>query len=528
MPPLVATYHPPVTAPALPATIGRYEILGPLGRGAMGLVLLARDPNVDRELALKVMAPRELASDEKEQEELRQRFLQEARAAGRLNHPGIVMVHDSATDPATGWPYIAMELVVGRSLEQVLQERGALSATEVVAIGTQVAEALGYAHERGVIHRDVKPGNILIADDGRIKVTDFGIAKLASQSLTLTGHVMGSPFYMSPEQIRGDAVDGRTDLFSLGAVLYKAATGKLPFGGDSIATVAFKVVNIDHRPVDEAVTLPSSLVAVIDRCLAKDPDQRFQDGRQLAAALAGVHHQAAAGAGGAPAHHPRPPERTVAGSRDPQDGVLDGTIDLPAAEPAPTPAPAARGAAAGPVTAWALPPTTRTRLRMVIAGVAVAAVAALAAITSQMSGSRPELGDASPTAPPRRASAPDPLPPSAPPTPTPLPAARLELRFRSHLASGSLAVWVDGERVWLHQVEEVRNPMRRVAGQELRHILEVSAGDRTVEVRVTGRAAGRRIDAARSIVGSFPPDASRSLRVVLNPLTRNLDLEWGG
>jgi hypothetical protein len=479
-------------------------------------------PTSNRELAVKVMAAPHLASDDGEQEELRQRFLQEASAAGRLNHPGIVMVHDSATDPATGWPYIAMELVVGRSLEQVLHERGPLPVGEAVDIAIQVAEALAYAHERGVVHRDVKPGNILIGDDGRVKVTDFGIAKVASQSLTLTGHVMGSPFYMSPEQIRGDVVDGRSDLFSLGAMLYKSVTGNLPFSGDSIATVAFKVVNIDHRPADESVMLPGALVAVIDRCLAKDPAERFDDGAQLAAALATVRAELVGRVpeGASIARPARAPQgKPVAGPPAPSAGDrgLDGTLEVPATT----------AVARGRPPSEAHAGTTRPRWPLVLAGTAAVIVAALVVLDGGTEVSQPTPG-ASPAVGPRIAATPLAPAPTPAPTPTPIPTAHLQLRFRNHLASGTLAVWVDGERVWLHQVEEVRNPLRRAAGQELRHTLEVTAGEHTVEVRVSGRAAGRRIDTARRIAGTLTAESSRSLRVVLNPLTRNLELEWGG
>lgn len=319
----------------LPDRIGRYEIVSEIGRGAMGRVFLARDPNVDRAVALKVLAAPHLLGGEAAEEEARRRFLLEARAAGRLSHPGIVMVLDADSDPATGAPYIAMELVEGRSLESLLADYRRLSAARAVAIVVAAARALAYAHAQGIVHRDVKPTNILVADSGAVKLADFGIAKLpADQALTMPGSVLGSPYYMSPEQARGEPLDRRSDLFSLGSVLYRALTGVVPFGGDDIPAVLYKVAHVDPRPVRSRVLgLPPSLERLVERALAKERALRFQDGEEMGAALDAV---AAELRGEAPAPEAtRPPAGGAPGSvgrgpagaspRAPSAGVPRGT-----------------------------------------------------------------------------------------------------------------------------------------------------------------------------------------------------------
>lgn len=283
----------PATPERLPEKIHRYEILSELGRGAMGRVYLARDPNIDRRIALKVLAPRQLV-DPEEEEELRERFLREARAAGRLQHPGIVMVLDADTDPASSMLYIAMEWVDGRPLRHILRQEGPLPVPVALGLARRVAEGLAYAHRHHVVHRDIKPANLLVSRDGEVKISDFGIARLLSATLTHEGRTLGTPFYMSPEQVRGETADHRSDLFSLGIVLYECLTGVPPFAGDSLASVTYKILDVDPRPpalfrddVDEEV---GELVA---RALEKDPDHRFQSAQEMVAALAAVQRRPA-------------------------------------------------------------------------------------------------------------------------------------------------------------------------------------------------------------------------------------------
>ncbi|MGH9804182.1 MAG: serine/threonine-protein kinase, partial [Candidatus Acidiferrales bacterium] len=264
--------------------IGRYEIVEELGRGAMGAVYKARDPQIGRTVAIKVVLTANL--NESELDEYKQRFYREAQAAGQMSHPNIVTIHDIAED-AGGHPFLVMEFIEGTTLDRLLfpgSER--LGFAHSLDIGIQVASALDYAHARGVIHRDIKPANILITNDGRAKLTDFGIAKLAGSQLTQVGQVMGTPAFMSPEQFTGAAVDSRTDIFSLGAVLYWVLTGEKPFPGDTITAIIFKMLHSNPVPARQLnPALPAEIEPVLTKCLTKSPDERYQKAQELAAAL---------------------------------------------------------------------------------------------------------------------------------------------------------------------------------------------------------------------------------------------------
>ena len=263
---------------------GRYEILTELGRGAMGIVYKARDPKINRVVAVKTFS---LASQPPEEEqEFRECFFREAEAAGRLSHPGIVTVFDVGEEPETRAPYIVMEFVPGQSLEKLLLSRDdrKLPADAALQITLELAEALDCAHGQGVVHRDLKPANILLTEDGHAKIADFGVAKLnLAHTTTLTGRTLGTPAYMSPEQLNDEDVDGRSDVFSLGVILYTMLTGYRPFQGNSAMTVAFKVVNRDPIPATILDTeLPPGLDYIISRAIAKDPSQRYQRGMEMA------------------------------------------------------------------------------------------------------------------------------------------------------------------------------------------------------------------------------------------------------
>ncbi len=267
-------------------TIGRYELLRVLGRGAMGIVYAARDPIIDRQVALKTLR---LDLDADQTAEFRERFLREARAAGRLNHPNIVSVHDVGEDPATGLAYIAMEFVEGRDLKQLLASGHRFRPSEAARIVAEVATALDYAHQMKVVHRDVKPANIILTRDGTAKITDFGVARLESSNLTVEGQFIGTPNFMSPEQITGRPVDGRSDLFSLGVVLFFLLTGQRPFTGESMHEVTLRIVQA-QCPIPSTVdlTLPPAFNPILLRALEKSPEKRFQSGAELAAVLAAV------------------------------------------------------------------------------------------------------------------------------------------------------------------------------------------------------------------------------------------------
>lgn len=264
--------------------LGRYEIERELGRGAMGTVYLGRDPRIGRTVAIKTLALTEEFESE-QLEEVRRRFYQEAETAGRLNHPNIVTIYDVGEEHDLA--YIAMDYIVGDSLDQHVRADALLPIEQVFAIGVQVAEALDYAHAQKVVHRDVKPGNIIFdLDKGQLKVTDFGIACLTDNSRTRTGTVLGSPFYMSPEQIAGKKVDGRSDLFSLGVTLYQLFTGSMPFEGDSLTSLMYQITNEKPRAIRKLrAELPSCVTRLINKALEKQPDKRFANGKAMAEAI---------------------------------------------------------------------------------------------------------------------------------------------------------------------------------------------------------------------------------------------------
>ena len=255
--------------------VGRYEILEIIGTGASGRVARAHDPMIGRQVAIKLFA-KKLA-----QGEARQRFLQEARVVGQLSHPSIIALHDMGIEEATQTPYLVMEFLEGQPLDRIL-ERGSVPYPRACAIVAEVACALGAAHRKGVIHGDVKPANILITDDGRVKLMDFGMARLSSHD-TGTTPLLGTPAYWCPEQIMGKPQDARSDLFSLGIVLYELVTGKRPFDADSLQAICGRVLSSTPLPPSHAnPSVPTGFDEVVARCLAKDPIARYGVGETLA------------------------------------------------------------------------------------------------------------------------------------------------------------------------------------------------------------------------------------------------------
>jgi serine/threonine protein kinase len=261
--------------------IGRYEVDAELGRGAMGVVYRGRDPRIDRTIAIKTISLSGL--EPSAEQEYRERFVVEAKAAGRLSHPGIVTIFDVG-DPEAETPYLVMEYVEGLTLDRLLLgENNELPLNTALRMAQELAEALHYAHAQGVVHRDMKPANILVTADGHAKIADFGIAKLNQAQLTVPGQVLGSPAYMAPEQLNEEGVDGRSDLFSVGVILYSMLTGHRPFQGNSATTVCFKLVNHDPVPVTAfKAQFPPEIDRIVARAIAKDPGQRYQTGMELA------------------------------------------------------------------------------------------------------------------------------------------------------------------------------------------------------------------------------------------------------
>ncbi len=377
----------------MPENIGRYRIVSELGKGAMGVVYKAVDPNIGRTVALKTMR---VDVHGIESAEMLQRFKNEARAAGLLSHPNIVTIYDAGE--LEGTFYIAMEFMEGKTLQEVLHAERMLSPEQAVDIMRQVCAGLDYAHARGVIHRDIKPANIMILPDRTVKIMDFGIAKSGGSGLTSTGQVLGTPNYMSPEQVKGRKLDGRSDLFSLGVVLYEAVTGERPFTGENVTTIIYKIVNENPpAPADLDATVPAGLSAVVMRALSKTPEARYQNGAEFAQDLAGARPGTAEIANGpAPGVTPAAAggateSRTIAG--------LPTGAAAAARAPTPTPFPSLQSTVIRAASKTA--PVTKRSSAMTIALV----ILAIAAIAGTYVGIRRRPGPAVATANPAQQTA---------------------------------------------------------------------------------------------------------------------------
>ena len=405
-------------------TYGRYRVLAELGRGAMGVVYRGVDPALDRPVAIKVISAR-AGAVAVPVEELEARFLREAKVAARITHPGVVTVFDAGRQGDA--LYIVMELVEGESLAQRMARGVYPTRGEALELCARVADALGAAHALGVVHRDIKPANILIAPDGQVKVSDFGVAKAIGEGseLTRTGTVVGSPAYMSPEQVRGEAVDGRADLFSLGVVLYELILRRKPFPADTITTLIYQILNNDPLADPQALrTLGDEVGAFLRACLAKDPRQRVGDAAAWAAQARSLARlgpavveatgptrvlPAAAPLGGEPAPRRRVPVLPVAifGL-----GVLAVVVALLLLRR--TPPPAGEALLGGPAVA----PTAAVELSQGAAPAPTAGATPTATATPTRPAPTPVEA---PTQAPPVVVAPPPTEPPPPPTPTPTP-----------------------------------------------------------------------------------------------------------
>ncbi len=319
-------------------TLGRYRILGELGRGAMGTVYRALDPLIEREVAIKTLHPN---LPEDVIAEVRQRFLREAKSAGQLNHPNIVTIFDVGEQD--GVAYMAMELLDGRSLQQILAERVRLPFQTAADYAAQIADALDRAQQLGIVHRDVKPANVVVSATGHVKLTDFGVAYVPSSTMTQTGTMIGSPRYMSPEQVLGLPIDPRSDIFSLGVMLYEMLSGQAPFvraGDSTIFPLINRIAVEPHPPITQLdPSIPAEFETILRKALAKKPEDRYQRGGELARDL-----RTLCGLAGAPAA-PIDDEKTVILAPGAQSAQLgfDTTVVLPAEAQAP-PAPPAKAA----------------------------------------------------------------------------------------------------------------------------------------------------------------------------------------
>ncbi len=271
-----------------PRTLGRYELLAELGKGSMGVVYRANDPLLDRLVAIKTV---NMSFEPQEMAEYEGRFYQEAKAAGSLNHPNIVTIYDIGKSGNIA--YMAMEFLQGEELRSLMSTGQPLAAARAVEIAAQVAEGLAYAHQHGVVHRDIKPGNIMLAVTGLAKITDFGIARMRSAEVkTQTGIVLGSPRYMSPEQVAGKRAEPRSDIFSLGVILYETLTGKPPFTGEDVTSVMFQIMNLVPPPPSSInARVPEILDFIVAKAIAKSLDDRYSSAEEFAKDLREVAKQ---------------------------------------------------------------------------------------------------------------------------------------------------------------------------------------------------------------------------------------------
>ena len=447
--------------------IGRYEVLSELGRGAMGVVYQAKDPQIDRLVAIKTIA---LVTDDAEAEqEYRQRFFLEARAAGRLSHPGIVTIFDVGEDPDTHAPYIVMEYVAGQPLSKFISSPSKIPARRALRYAQQLAEALDYAHAQGVVHRDMKPANILIGKDAHAKITDFGIAKMNLANITHAGHVVGTPAYMSPEQLEGVAVDGRSDLFSLGVILYTMLTGHRPFQGNSAATVSYKVANRDPLPASAFdSTFPPDVDYVIARAMAKDPAARYQTGREMALDLNSILRGQTPRSQGDQAH---------------KSGAVTPVAESTQRQPSSTDSAAEDTTVRKLLAFVAQAPTKREGLAALILLCAVF-FAAHYRHTSVKSAPAPvQTVSATPVA----AAQPMPVAPKVvAPRPVVL-SSTLQLQVQHHLTSGTLRLWSDGRLIYTHALHGEASKrlvvFKKVEGTD-KDALKLPAGKHKIKVEV--------------------------------------------
>jgi eukaryotic-like serine/threonine-protein kinase len=507
----------------IPNRLGRYEIQEEIGRGMMGIVYRALDPELNRVVALKTVHLAWAISDE-DREIFEQRFTNEARVAASLAHPGIMVVHDVGRDAATGTLFIALEFLQGRTLGELTAGGKALDWKEALRLTARVAEALQHAHERGVVHRDVKPANVMVLPSGEPKIMDFGIAKVPTSELTAAGEFFGTPSYMSPEQAASGTVDGRSDLFSLGSVLYLLLTGRRAFDAQGVAAILARVAHQDPPPPSRvAPGVPADVDYVIARALAKDPDQRYPDARRLAEDLSDVLD-------GRPARH-------RAGWTAPTRA--DGTLVSEQLSPEPETADLRQ------TTRPTLPGAARTLRagggqRNLLGALAVLVVGAVVFLVAR-GATRPPAQLTTPPSPPATTN-----PMSTAPAETGLDAtqapdsgswlpqltlvaapAKLELVLEHGVKSGALKVFVD-DTVVLER--DLGAPVRRkilfhkFRKQWLRETFDVQPGEHTVRVQV---AASGDVWTER-LKGTFESGQARRIIASFGGIIgKELELGWG-
>jgi serine/threonine protein kinase len=485
-----------------PRILGRYEIQEEIGRGMMGIVYRALDPALGRTVALKTVSLL-LAVPDEDRAGFEQRFLNEARIAAGLNHPGIVVVHDVGRDSGSDSLYIALEYLEGETLSERVKREGRIDWREALRLTAKVAEALHHAHERNIVHRDVKPANIMVLPSGQPKLMDFGIAKIPAAQLTNAGEFFGTPSYMSPEQATGEPLDARSDVFSLGSVLYLLLTGVRAFDAPSVPGILARVAKKDPPPPSKLTPgLPAAVDDIVARALAKDSAQRYATAHMLAEDIQDVL------AGREPRH------RATWTPPPPADETLRSSL------------PASDAAAAASVAAATRPPEpptadlrTDTSLMLRLAErVGVRGVLVLIALLA--------VGVAFPLA-ARRAN-------QAVPLPIPLPSllateepGHLEINFEHPLRSGTLRVYVDDEPVLEEALSgKVTKKILnfRMRKGSMNQVLDVTPGEHVIRVEVDSSG----YDASRRIKGTFKSGETRRLEATVDGLIKKeLTLLWG-
>jgi hypothetical protein len=533
-------------------TIGRFEIQRELGRGMMGIVYEAYDPRLTRTVALKTVSPNVAAGGE-DREAFERRFESEARIAGGLSHPNIVVVHDVGRDDDSGVLYIALERLQGETLAELLKKGVRLDWRQVLDIGRQVADALHHAHAKGVVHRDVKPANIMLLPTGQAKLMDFGIAKVEASQLTAAGQFFGTPLFMCPEQASAGTVDGRGDIFSLGSVLYTLLTHRHAFGANSVATIIHRLMTEDPSPPSRLEpSLPPAVDYVVARCLAKSPAERYADAQQLAQDLGDIldgaapRHQAGwrapapAGARGAGASAGSPAARTFSTlDVDLGEEALGSTRTLVAAErPQPEPPPGKRRPrlVLGAITSvWATAMAVGLLLPARVPGRSVdeaitersseAASTLAASARSALSSAAPEA--TMPAAAPVATPAPTPVPKrraKARPKPPP-PPAKVVVDFSYPIRSGTLRIWMDDEVVL---GEAVRGRVDKdllvvkLRSGVFTDVIKVEPGRHDFRVQVSWDDETR----SERIPGLLHAGELYRLQIRLGRLKKDLSLEW--
>ena len=506
--------------------LGRYEILGELGRGAMGAVYRARDPRIDRVVAIKtILATSENPADE---EHYRQRFFREAQAAGKLSAAGIVNIYDIGEDDATKLPYIVMEFVSGKTLDKYVADAGGrLSIERALDLIAQIAAALDVAHAQGILHRDIKPANIMVTETGQAKIADFGIAKLTQHDFTMTGQILGTPAYMSPEQLSGaKQLDGRSDLFSLGVIAYWLFTGKKPFAADNPTSLAFQIVYKEPPPPREVNSaLAPEFDHLLKKMLAKEPGDRYARCRDCAADIDDLRAgRPLRSLSAAAAKAPAASEKTVATSAStvfaPEKTVVQGTRAGTAAAVAPAEATHATvqtlplhslSQEPTPPSIVVAPPARSKRKLMMIGAAVVVVVIIVAAIVFRPSSktASPGLGTTVVQSTGK---------------------ASLNVVGEHAFRSAELSIWVDNNLVYqdaLHGTVHERSSLFKKTYWVSGHIdvpLKVPDGQHKVTVKI--KAMGENYLQTESITGAFTAGQSRSLKVSFGATGKDLLLDW--